>query len=131
MEQNKQEQFAIVELFGHARIAGRISEQVFGGTALVRVDVPEVSFVERPFGQPERIVTVPAHTRSFGGSAIYSINWVDEAAAKLAAQSIKHRPIQAYGLVTTLREMTDKDRQQLLAGPVVSIEGRNDDGLPW
>jgi hypothetical protein len=123
----KTDQYAIVELFGHARIAGRISEQVFGGAALVRVDVPEVTYVERGYNQPERAVTIPAHTRSFGGAAIYSINWCDEAVAKVSAQTIKHRPIQPYGMESALREMTDRDRQQLLAGPVVAIATGDDD----
>jgi hypothetical protein len=130
--ESKPDQFAIVELFGHARIAGRISEQVFGGATLVRVDVPEVTFVERnqfDRNAAERTITIPAHTRSFGGAAIYAINWVDEAAAKLAAQSIKARPIQPYSMESTLREMTDRDRQQLLAGPVAAIAG-GDDELP-
>ena len=129
MEQKAQDQFAIVELFGHARIAGRISEQVFGGAALVRVDVPEVTYTERNYGQPEHAVTIPVHTRSFGGAAIYSINWVDEPAAKLAAQSIKHRPIQPYGMESALREMTDRDRQMLLAGPVLAAQ--TDDDTPY
>ena len=38
--------WAIVEIFGHTRIAGRISEQSFGGAALVRVDVPPVTVPE-------------------------------------------------------------------------------------
>ena len=124
-KQNQQDQFAIVELFGHARIAGRISEQTFGGAALVRVDVPEISYTEKPYGQPEHKVIIPAHTRSFGGAAIYAINWVDEAAAKLAAQSIRHRPVQPYGMESVLREMTAKDRQMLLAGPAAAGD---DDG---
>jgi hypothetical protein len=128
MEEQKTDQWAICELFGHSRIAGRISEQVFGGAALVRVDVPELTYTEQRYGQPERTVTIPAHTRSFGGAAIYSINWTDEAGAKIAAQSIKHRPIQPYGLEDTLREMSDHDRQQLLAGPVTRIAGGVDDG---
>ena len=123
MSDQKTEQFAIVELFGHARIAGRISEQTFGGAALVRVDVPEVTYTERGYGeQPDITHTIAAHTRSLGGTAIYSINWVDEAAAKLAAQSIKHRPIQPYSMESALREMTDRDRQQLLGGPVMAIQ---------
>lgn len=132
MNETKKDQFAIVELFGHARIAGRISEQTFGGAALVRVDVPEVTFVERPFDHnlPEHTVTIPAHTRSFGGAAIYSINWVDEAAAKVAAQAIKHRPVQPYGLESALREMTDRDRQRLLAGPVMHIAADHDEEFP-
>jgi hypothetical protein len=129
VSEQKTDQYAILELFGHARIAGRISEQVFGGAALVRVDVPEVSYVEREYNKPERTVTIPAHTRSFGGAAIYAINWCDEAAAKLAAQSIKARPIQPYSMESTLREMTDRDRQMLLAGPVASIAG--DGKIPY
>lgn len=131
MSATQTDQFAIVELFGHARIAGRISEQVFGGTALVRVDVPEVTYIEKGYcGEPDRTVTLPAHTRSFGGSAVYSINWCDEAAAKLAAQAIKHRPIQPYSMESTLREMTDRDRQVLLAGPAAHIAG-GDEPLPY
>jgi hypothetical protein len=131
MNDQKTDQFAIVELFGHARIAGRISEQTFGGAALVRVDVPEVTYTEKPYGQPEHTVTIPAHTRSFGGAAIYSINWVDEAAAKLAAQSIRHRPVQPYGMASVLREMTDSDRQMLLAGPVAQASTDPDYDSPY
>lgn len=129
MSENQTDQFAIVELFGHARIAGRISEQTICGQGFVRVDVPAVTYVERSFDTsvPHQELTIPAHTRSFGADAIYSINWCDEAAATLAAQSIKHRPIQPYSLKNVLGEMTDRDRQRLLAGPVMDL---NDD-LPY
>lgn len=126
------DQFAIVELFGHARIAGRISEQTIGGQSFVRVDVPEVEYVEPDLhGTNGKIA---AHTRSFGAGAIYSINWCDEAAARLAAQAIKHRPINPYSLGDALRDMPAHDRQRLLAGPVVGMAAgasEPDDGLPW
>lgn len=32
--------WAIVELFGHARIAGRVTEQVIAGQGFIRADVP-------------------------------------------------------------------------------------------
>lgn len=38
----KFEQFAVVELFGHQIIAGKVSEQVIGGQGFVRVDVPAI-----------------------------------------------------------------------------------------
>ena len=79
--------FAIVELFGHQRVAGRISEQSFGGDSFVRVDVPEVSFEERDYGD-ERLQTrvIQAHTRTFGAKAIYAINWCDEQTAAIRSR---------------------------------------------
>jgi hypothetical protein len=124
MSDQQSDQFAIVELFGHARIAGRISEQTFGGTTMARVDVPEVKYVEKRFDSISEVAhTIAAHTRSFGGAAIYSINWVDQAAATLAAQQIKHSPIQPYTMQDALREMSDRQRQMLLAAPIHDGEG--------
>ena len=91
--------WAIVELFGHQRIAGRISEQQFGGDAFVRVDVPEVSLAETAWDDPERTKrerVIQAHTRTFGAKAIYAINWCDEAAATIAARQIQHAPISPF-----------------------------------
>ena len=121
--------WAIVELFGHARIAGTISEQAFGGAALVRVDVPEVRYTEETYidGEPastERCIA--AHTRSFGAASIYSINWCDEATALLAAHSMRHEPLRPYSLRNVLASMPDSERQRLLAltaGSTTAIAG--------
>ena len=119
--QQQAQLWAIVELFGHARIAGRISDQTFGGAAMVRVDVPAVTYMETGWetvdGDRRRTSTqrtIPAHTRSFGGGAIYSINWVDEATATLAAQSIKHEPISSYSIREALQDMAPEHRARLL-----------------
>lgn len=118
-EAQKSDQWAVVELFGHARIAGRISEQTIGGQSFVRIDVPTVKYVERGYGgEPETEHVIAAHTRSFGAGAIYSINWVDEPAATLAAHSIKHAPISPYALKDALRSMGDTQRQRMLGAPV-------------
>ena len=81
--QQKLEAWAIVELFGHTRIAGHVSEFVIGGASFVRVDVPEVA-------------NVPAFTRLYGPSAIYSISFVDEETARQAVSAIVPRPITIY-----------------------------------
>ena len=113
--------FAVLELFGHQRIAGRISEQTFGGAALVRVDVPEIEVEERTSGYGEERKTVKrviqAHTRSFGAGAIYSVNWCDEAAAQIAARSIKHEPLSPYSVKEAIDSLPDDQRQRLLAPP--------------
>ncbi len=43
MTEQKFEAWAIVELFGHQKIAGRLTEQTIGGCHFLRVDVPDVN----------------------------------------------------------------------------------------
>lgn len=124
-KQAQQDQFAIVELFGHTRIAGRISEQTFGGAALVRIDVPEVQYKDRTWpGEQEQVYTIPAHTRSFSAGAIFAINWCDEAAAKLAAMHIRHRPIEPYQLQDGIRALDQTTRRSLIGYDLA------EDGIP-
>lgn len=62
--------WALVELFGHQRIVGFLSQQTFGIGVLFRVDVPDLT----KDGQVKRA----GFTRYFGLSAIYSITPIDE-----------------------------------------------------
>ena len=57
--------FALVELFGHQKIVGRVREASLAGGAFLRVDVPDFEGSK-------------AFTRYFGPGAIYSINPVTE-----------------------------------------------------
>lgn len=123
--------YAVVELFGHARIAGAVSEQTFGGSTFVRVDVPEVKVRETdydaprgPEGYPVVERTIAAHTRSFGPGAIYSINWCDEDTAKLAAHSIRHEPLKPYSAREALEQLRSAPR---LTAP---LGGDDDDDIP-
>lgn len=84
-EQDKFEAWAIVELFGHQRIAGRITEQTIGGCNFVRVDVPEVNGHQ-------------AFTKLYGQGAIYAITFVDETIARAAVDKMRPRPVTPYDL---------------------------------
>lgn len=118
--------WAIVELFGHQRIAGRISEQQFGGDAFVRIDVPEIQIVERDYRtEAERSRTIQAHTRTFGAKAIYAINWCDEAAATLAARSIQHEPVNPFSAAKAIAGLPVPERERLTA------PADQDDDLPF
>lgn len=75
--------FCIVEVFGHQKLAGRVSERVIAGKGFVQIDVPQVN------GQP-------AFTRLYGPDAIYSITPVSEELALRAAESLRERPVTVY-----------------------------------
>lgn len=81
--------FAIVELFGHARIAGRVSEQVIAGQGFLRVDVPGC-----PPAKGNN--ALPAFTRLYGPGAVYSITPCSEEVATAAAMAMRERPVNMY-----------------------------------
>lgn len=101
-ETAKQDTWAVVDLFGHTRIAGRVSEHVMGGCSFVRVDVPA-------------ICDAAEFTELYGPSAIYAIRFVSEEIARGVAESLKRRPISVYDLPTEMRE-----RLKSLPAPVTA-----------
>lgn len=89
--ETKLELFAIVELFGHQRIAGKVTEQTVGSSTFVRIDVPETD-------------SQPPFTRIVNPSAVYALNPVTEEVMVQMAQSIQQKPIEAWDI----RKMTEK-----------------------
>jgi hypothetical protein len=82
---DKFEQWCIVELFGHNIMAGLVSEQVIGGQAFVRVDVPATD-------------QQPAFTKFYGSGAIYAMTPCDEVTARAAVIGLRQKPIETYKL---------------------------------
>ena len=78
-------EWCIVELFGHQRIAGLVSEQAVGGCNFIRVDVPQIG-------------KRPALTRLFGQGAIYSMTPTTETLARRAAEAWNQPPVNRYEL---------------------------------
>ena len=104
-ELGKFEEWAIIELFGHKVIAGKVSEQQVGGCSFVRVDVPAVG-KQKPF------------TRLFGNGAIYSINITDEETATAAADYYKPVPMEPWTVSDMLRKaLPPGDGDQDETGP--------------
>jgi hypothetical protein len=111
--------WCIVELFGHAKIAGRCTEQNIAGTNMLRVDVPETD-------------KAPGFTRFFGSAAIYAINPVDETTCKHVAGQLQVRPIEAWNVSEVLK----KYQQQLALGEAMAAVhnqglGEDEDDLPY
>lgn len=81
--------WAIVEIYGHTKIAGLVTEQVIAGQGFIRVDVPDL-LAAGPYQAQ------PSFTRLYGANAIYSITPVSQELALQAAQSMRVRPVNVY-----------------------------------
>lgn len=96
--QPKFEQWCVVELFGHQRIAGLVTEATIGGCPFVRVDVPT------PDGEGT------LYTRFFGNGAIYAINPTTKEAVMSAVSVLHPRPVTPRDHARpSLPEYTDGD----------------------
>ena len=108
----KFESWAIVELFGHKRMAGKVSEQEIAGTGFVRIDVPAVNGSK-------------AFTKFLGPSSIYGITPTDEMHATAAAQAWNPTPVDNFDVSemarTLSKRMISQDRQL----------GYDDDDIPY
>lgn len=78
-------EWALVELFGHQKIVGKVSEATLAGGAFLRVDVPAFD-------------GLPAFTRFYGSSAIYSINPVTEEIARGLCERYRNEPVSRFEL---------------------------------
>lgn len=84
-QQDKFEAWGMLELFGHQRLAGRLTEQTIGGVHFIRIDVPAVDGVAE-------------YTRLFTQGAIYGMTITSEDVARRLAAGMRARPIAAYDL---------------------------------
>lgn len=76
-------EWAILELLGHRRLAGYVSEQTIAGHGFLRIDVPD--------GE----VTV---TQLYAPSSVYGITPVTEDVARAVAARNRPQPMQAWEL---------------------------------
>ena len=78
-------EWAIVELMGHQRMAGMVSEVQIAGAGMIRIDVPAVN------GQAE-------FCRFISPAALYAINPVTEEIARGLAARVSSAPVHRYEL---------------------------------
>lgn len=75
--------WAIVELMGHVRIAGRVSEEEHFGAKLGRIDIPDKDGFTTQF---------------FGGGSVYRMTPTTEEIARKVAESSQPEPVYAWDL---------------------------------
>lgn len=113
---NKLDIWAIVELFGHSRIAGKVTDFSMNGSTFIRVDVPPVEGVQ-------------GFSRLLNPSAIYAINPVDEVTATVAAGKIKVQPLGIWDIKEALKAMP-KELQSSISDTIDSNNSDFDDEDP-
>lgn len=74
--------WVILELMGHRRLTGYLSEQEIAGNAFLRIDIP----------------AEPAATQFYSASAVYCITPTTEEMARAAAKLNRVAPIQRWEL---------------------------------
>ena len=74
--------WVILELMGHRRLTGYLTEQEIAGRAFLRIDVP----------------TEPPATQFYGAEAVYCITPTTEEIARAAAKLNRVAPIQRWEL---------------------------------
>jgi hypothetical protein len=103
------EGFAIVELMGHIRMAGRVREVEQYGTKMLAVDVPEV---------PD--AGVKAFTSFVSGASLYRVTPTTEAIAIGIVRASRPRPVHPYDVqlepITPKAALPPADAEVVLRG---------------
>ena len=89
----KYQGWVILELMGHRRLTGYLTEQEIAGRAFLRIDVP----------------TEPPATQFYGAEAVYCITPTTEELARKAAQLGRVAPIQRWELPAAPAAEADDD----------------------
>lgn len=84
-QQDGFEGWAVLELMGHRRLAGKVSPATLGGSAVIRIDVPK----------PESDGYV---TQFYAGSALYALTPTTEELARRIARGAQPAPVQPWEL---------------------------------
>ncbi len=82
-------EWCVVEIMGHKRYAGLVTEAEIGGCSFLRVDVPES--VSAQSGE-----TLPAFTKLFGQGSVYCLSPTTEETARAFAAGLGVEAFSRY-----------------------------------
>lgn len=104
------DQWALCELMGRQRIAGRVTEKTVAGAGFLQVDVPETK-------------TNPAFTRLIAPGSLYAINPVTEEVARMYAENLNVKPIESWDIREFMKKAEAHRIELQAAGPRYNEEG--------
>ncbi len=82
MENTKFEEWAILELMGHRRLAGKVTEATIGGGAFIRIDIP--------------MKDGKTSTQFYSPNSIYCITPTTEEIARMIALASQPEPVSRW-----------------------------------
>lgn len=103
---DKFDQWCILDLFGHQRTAGHVTEATIGGCAFIRIDIPEDEGYR---------------TEYYGNGAIYSMRPVSEEIAREVVKSGISQPVHQYEVSSLLKRLA----------PPATPADEPDEEIPW
>jgi hypothetical protein len=98
--------WAIVEMLGHRRVVGRVTEQVIAGAGFIRIDIPAE---DGSIG----------HSQIIAPGSVYAITPLSEDAARIAAHRQVIEPVTVWDLPQHIRHAIEAS---------TSAEDIDDDG---
>lgn len=94
MESQTFEEWAILELMGHRKLAGKVSESTIGGAPFVRIDIPGSA------------------TQFYSPAAVYCITPTTEELARVFAKTNTPQPIELWELKIPMIENSVPDGEE-------------------
>lgn len=95
------DQWAIVELLGHRRVAGRVRETTIGGAGFLRIDIPAGG-------------GAGPQTQYVSPNSVYALHPTSEAIATAAADRVRPEPVSRWELPASVGGKAideDEDRE--------------------
>lgn len=89
-------EWCIVELFGHRRLAGFVTEQEIFGASFLCLQIPASG-------------TAPAMTQFYGPAAVFGVTPVTETMARAVAGRLRHEPVQRWELPPAITPDVDAE----------------------
>ena len=115
-EQRSYDEWSIMELMGHRRLAGKVTEQEVAGAGLLRIDVYTDG-------------DTPVATQFYSPSALYCLTPVTEEIARAVAKRNQPEPVQRWELPAPVAMPTAPANPYYDTGRDEDDDGTDDDDL--
>ncbi len=99
---NKFDEWAILELMGHRRLAGKVSESAIGGGAFIRIDMP--------------MKDGKTSTQFYSPGSIYCITPTTEEIAREVALASQPEPVSKWEFPQIEQRVVGVDDDELILG---------------